>query len=286
MSVKCYSFTLNNYTEEETNRIKSNLNVLCKYYCLGFEVSESGTPHIQGCCVFLKRCTFLYAKEQISVRCHLEKTKDVKCSSEYCKKDGNFFEFGSLVAETPLELFKNDVKNGIRCIKTLRENHSMVFARYNRFALDYLNDNQIKIEKPSFPLREWQADLNIQLKRPPDDRTITFVVDFIGNTGKSWFAHYFADLHEHVQIMSPGKRADLSFTLLCTTRYLFMDCPRAKQQEFIPYDFLEDVKNGYVFCSKYESCYKRLNTMHVVVLMNEMPDMTKLSKDRYNIINL
>ena len=43
------------------------------------------------------------------------------------------------------------------------------------------------------------------------------------------------------------------------------------------------MKNGYVFCSKYESRVKQLSPCHVVVFMNEDPDMNKLSKDRYVI---
>ncbi len=52
------------------------------------------------------------------------------------------------------------------------------------------------------------------------------------------------------------------------------------------YDFLESVKDGMVFSTKYESVVKTLGKVHVVVLMNEMPDMSKLSDDRYQIINV
>lgn len=67
---------------------------------------------------------------------------------------------------------------------------------------------------------------------------------------------------------------------------MFVDAPRSKQGEFIQYDFLEDVKNGYVFSTKYESRVKTLDNVHVVVNMNETPDMSKLSADRYHIIDI
>ena len=41
-----------------------------------------------------------------------------------------------------------------------------------------------------------------------------------------------------------------------------------------------------VFSAKYESRVKRYNAMHVVVLMNHDPDMTKLSADRHNIVRV
>jgi len=65
-----------------------------------------------------------------------------------------------------------------------------------------------------------------------------------------------------------------------------MDAPRSKQGEYIQYDFLEEVKNGRVFCPKYESRMKRLGKCHVVVMMNEHPDLTKLSDDRYSIVTI
>ena len=67
---------------------------------------------------------------------------------------------------------------------------------------------------------------------------------------------------------------------------VLFDCPRSKQGEYIQYDFLEEVKNGYVFSGKYEPRIKRFKVPHVVVAMNEYPDMEKLSADRYNIITI
>ena len=69
-------------------------------------------------------------------------------------------------------------------------------------------------------------------------------------------------------------------------RVYFMDCPRSKQGVFIQYDFLEELKNGMIFSSKYNSKEKEFEQPHVVVLMNEMPDPNALSKDRYSVIEL
>uniref|UniRef100_UPI00404810C6 hypothetical protein n=1 Tax=Yoonia sp. TaxID=2212373 RepID=UPI00404810C6 len=66
---------------------------------------------------------------------------------------------------------------------------------------------------------------------------------------------------------------------------LFLDCTR-KQVEYMPYTFLEELKDGLVMCSKYESCIKKYAAVHVVCLMNQMPDSTALSADRYNIIEI
>lgn len=124
------------------------------------------------------------------------------------------------------------------------------------------------------------------MKHKPDERKIIFLVDRKGNQGKSWFARYYHHLHEDSsQIILPGKKLDMAYTVR-HVRVFFLDCPRSKQGDFIQYDFLEELKNGAVFSGKYESKMKWLDTPHIVVLMNESPDMSKLSLDRYDIRNL
>lgn len=124
------------------------------------------------------------------------------------------------------------------------------------------------------------------MKLAPDPRKIIFVVDINGNQGKSWFARYYCDMNENGMVVIPGKKADMAYTINESCRVFFFDCPRSKQGDFIQYDFLEELKNGYFLSPKYESRIKKLATPHIVVLMNETPDMTKLSEDRYEIIRL
>jgi hypothetical protein len=137
-----------------------------------------------------------------------------------------------------------------------------------------------------FPLTNWQQKLNQTLLHQPDSRTIHFVVDLTGNAGKTLFALYYCSLHDNAQNLLPGKKADMAFALRNDLRVLFINAPRYKLGEQMQYGFLEEVKNGYVSSSKYKSCIKRYNKMHVIVDMNEYPDMTKLSLDRYNVITV
>ena len=90
------------------------------------------------------------------------------------------------------------------------------------------------------------------------------------------------------QIILPGKKADMALTVDETKSVFFIDCPCSKQGDFIQYDFLEELKNGRLFSSKYNSMLKRLPVKpHIlVVLMNESPNETKLSRDRYLIYDL
>lgn len=83
--------------------------------------------------------------------------------------------------------------------------------------------------------------------------------------------------------MLPGKAADMAYEYNPNTKILCVDIPRSKIETF-QYSFLEAVKNGRVFSPKYESTTIRFNPPHVLVFMNEEPNMEALSEDRY-IIN-
>lgn len=286
---KHWCFTHNNYTQETIDRLSSLTNTTVTYLIFGKEIGETGTPHLQGFVSFPSRKR-LAQVIQVLGQCHCSMARLISKSIEYCKKDGDFYEIGTPPVtqgqRNDLDAFKDDVKNGITNIKDLREKHSLIFAKYQRFCVDYLRDNKPKFEVDPFPLREWQQNLNSILMLPPDPRKIIFIVDVIGNTGKTWFFHYYNQLHENSQIIIPGKKLDMAYILDENCKTFMFDCPRSKQGEYIQYDFLEEVKNGYVHSGKYESINKRFKTPHVVVAMNEHPDLTKLSEDRYQIITL
>lgn len=282
---KHWCFTLNNYTDEDVDRIIENSEYYA-YIVFGKEVGESGTPHLQGFVSFPERVRRNHCIERIG-QAHFTVARSVDDSIKYCKKDGDFIEIGvkpvSQGQRNDLEAFKVAVAQGCQDMKKLRNDFSDVVAKYPKFCQDYVQDHAPRKLVEAFPLRPWQSALYEQLKREPDSRSIFFIVDPVGNAGKSWFGHYYAFLHSNAQVMLPGKKADMAYTLDATIRVLFIDAPRSKQGEFLQYDFLEDVKNGYVFCPKYESRVKQLSKVHVVVFMNEDPDMNKLSKDRYVI---
>lgn len=290
---KNWSFTLNNYTDDDVARLTTPHPDIA-YIVFGKEISSTGTPHLQGTVCFHGRWRLHQAKARLG-SVHLTPTRSLSHSIEYCKKDGDVYECGippttqqqkndkKRKNTDDLEDFKNTVKEGVTDEKTLREIHSVVMAHHPNFCKDYIADHKKRYRVEPFPLRDWQQTLYSKLILPPDSREIQFIVDVTGNSGKSWFARYYSDLHDNSQIIVPGKKADMALTINDTSRVFFLDCPKSKQGDFIQYDFLEELKNGYVFSPKYESKNKSFPTPHVVVLMNESPDQTKLSADRYTI---
>lgn len=92
---KHWCFTLNNYTNEEYERIKQVSDAV--YLIMGKELGESGTPHIQGFITYPKRRTLRRVKEQLGNRVHLEPARGTPSqAAEYCKKEGDYWEAGTL----------------------------------------------------------------------------------------------------------------------------------------------------------------------------------------------
>jgi hypothetical protein len=93
-----WCFTLNNWTEEEYEKVKE---IKCEYMIVGKEVGESGTPHLQGYVVFKGQKRQETLKREIP-RAHLEVAKGSPTQNyEYCtKEDEEPFEFGERPADT------------------------------------------------------------------------------------------------------------------------------------------------------------------------------------------
>lgn len=284
-----WCFTVNNPLAYDEGVVSAWHPDLAKYVVFGREVGEEGTPHLQGYVQF-KSKKRLTALKKLHKEAHWEVAKgNPQQNLDYCSKDGDFVELGESISQgnrSDLEAFKDAVKDGVVSFRQLREDHSSVFARHPRFVREYVFDYLPDPPLASHCLNDWQEDLNRILVLEPDDRSIIFVVDKAGNKGKTWFAKYYTSMHpDNTQILEFGKKADMAYALEPHIRHLFMNCSR-QQLEFLNYSFLESVKDGMVFSSKYESQLKKLGRVHVVVMMNEQPDMKALSLDRYKIINL
>lgn len=87
-----YVFTLNNYNEQEVERLGA---VECKYLVYGEEVGESGTPHLQGFVYFDTLKSFKQVKALLGSRFYVDKQRgSLSQAIDYCKKDAKFKEFG------------------------------------------------------------------------------------------------------------------------------------------------------------------------------------------------
>lgn len=90
-------FTINNYDVEDISRLADLVETNCKYMIIGFEVGESGTPHIQGYVEFARQISFNVIKKKWLPVGHFEARRGTsKQAADYCKKEGNWLHFGEL----------------------------------------------------------------------------------------------------------------------------------------------------------------------------------------------
>lgn len=89
-----WCFTLNNYTDEEIDRLKNWKTV--DYIIYGKEIGENGTPHLQGY-VELGHPVKLTTLKNILKRAHWECAKGNSTSNiAYCSKDNDTFSQGEI----------------------------------------------------------------------------------------------------------------------------------------------------------------------------------------------
>ena len=97
---KGWCFTLNNYTDDEQSTLRqvfSDTDVF-SYAIFGRELSDSGTPHLQGYLACTKKQRLQPLKVLLKIdRVHLEKRKGSHQQAlDYCKKEADFEEFGNV----------------------------------------------------------------------------------------------------------------------------------------------------------------------------------------------
>ncbi len=67
--------------------------------------------------------------------------------------------------------------------------------------------------------------------------------------------------------------------------FFFFDLVRFGSSEYL-YGFMEQMKNGRIFSSKYQSGFKFFSRPHVVVFANVYPASGAFSKDRLEVFRM
>lgn len=146
MQSRCWCFTLNNYDELAVEHIRSVFTSdKIRYAIFGYEVGDSGTPHLQGYVAFTKQQRLAAVTRSIP-RAHWEPAKGTEQQNyEYCSKDGEFEEFGRRKEQgkrSDLEAAVTQLKEG--GIRRVIEESPCVYAKFHRGleALEYRLNNQ------------------------------------------------------------------------------------------------------------------------------------------------
>lgn len=146
----------------------------------------------------------------------------------------------------------------------------------------------IKDRMAGLELKDWQIFILNKIKEEPDARTIHWIYDLNGNTGKTTFAHYLTGLRAD-SLFVTGKAADIKSAIVewdvekDQEVNIVLFCPPREAEDYISYAAIEEIKDGIFFSGKYKSNMYRGNVKHVFVLANFKPKEEKLSRDRWDI---
>lgn len=249
-----WCFTWNNYTNDDIKYIEDEFKKECHSYKYVFqeEIGDSGTPHVQGCFYSKEPIRFETVKNMLP-KCHIEPCKKWKKSIEYCSKP--------------------ETRNG------------KVYHNIKDLVIKYIPKDPLKGKE----LYEFQKNIIDIINGEPDDRTIRWYYDENGCKGKSALCKHLIINRKDIIVCS-GKVADVKYGITkyiekygIGPRIIIFDFVRSNE-EYISYEALESVKNGYFYNTKYESemvCYEY---PHVICMANFKPDVAKLTADRW-IIN-
>lgn len=295
-----YVFTHNNYTDEDVTRYLTP-NARINYMVFGYEQAPTtGTPHLQG--YFQTTIRETGRLNKIFPSAYITKAKGSSDeASQYCKKGGQFEEVGDMITierkqpgkREDLSELKKEIDNGATW-DTLTQTHFENCAKYGRFIKDLIQErdytkglNSLREAFASASLLPWQQALLEVTQENPCPRKIHWLWDRKGNSGKSWMTSYLAAMH-NATVLSTGKKADLAYiwaTKIC--RIAVFDLARTSEEYLNSvYSLAEDLKNGRVISTKYESKTVLFPVPHVICFANFTPDMTKWSQDRYNVIEI
>lgn len=289
-------FTLNNYTEEERVLLLNKLQFAyldghVKYAIVGFEVGHNGTPHLQGFIhldddnIGLRQWREYFGELS---RAHVENARGTDGQNRgYCTKDGDFFELGDPMEKTTkwhtmLEAAKTGLQDCLDADAELCIKHWTNIKGIHNFFESQKVPEPINVE-----LRDWQRIVLGKLEAQ-GDRKILFVVDEEGGKGKTVLSSYI-ERNLSGFGCGGGKHADLAYIFAPWAEkceYVAIDLTRTLDADYYPYHFMEDLKNGKMMSTKYNSKRVLFPYKKVVVFTNQYPNMTKLSADRYEIYKI
>ena len=245
-SLRRMCFTLNNYTDEEIQRIHEYRNTDKFLICYGLEVGEQGTPHVQGYAEFKNPKKFNTVKN-LFPRAHIERAKGSrKQNIEYCSKDGEFF------SNFPLSMKQ----------KCLLEYNDIEWYDWQQEIID------LHSTAPNTRHIHWYVD-------EIGNHGKTFLARYMvlkhrvllcGSKKQDVF-------HQVAKRLEDEEKED-------PFRMVILDVPR-HDEGFVNYGVLESLKNGLIVSGKYEGGTFVFPSPHVIVFSNSAPDMSKFSQDRW-----
>ncbi len=221
-------------------------------YVFQLEVGESGTKHFQGVVRTINPCANYPIQNN---KIHWERCRNWRKAVKYCSK-----------LDTREEGPWTNIKN-LKYKKTLRD------------------------PLRGLALYDWQKDLENLFEKDPEFRTIYWIWDQKGNSGKTSFARHIKIIRGDEVMYVNGCSRDIMCTLAkrlaedIDIHIIFFGLTR-QDADHMSYKSLEIFSDGIGFSGKYESADLVFNPPHVIVMANFAPIKEMISKDRWKVIDI
>lgn len=241
-----YCFTFNNYEKIDIDKLLIFFGT--NKFIFQEEIGENGTKHLQGV-IMWKSARYFNSILKYDKRIHWEKCKRVKESIEYCSKSES--RAGNI--------YKNDV---------------------------YIKS---PLKDPMFGLTLylWQKKMLkiIDIECLESSRDIHWWYDFSGCRGKTTWCKWLCMNRECLYL--GGKSTDIKYGVVEYLKkkdlsLVIFDLVRSSEN-YVSYEAIEAVKNGIFYSGKYEGGMCIFNKPHVFIFANYLPDLNKLSLDRWDV---
>lgn len=254
-----WCFTWNNYPENFLEILERRFSEICKRYTFQQEVGANGTPHIQGAIGLKKKMR--WTEFNLPREIHWEKMNTRgEGAFNYCKKKDT--RFGDKYWEVGAPSLMGPECNYVPPKRELK-----------------------LISK----LRPWQDTVEKMCMEEPDDRTINWIYDPLGNIGKTAFTKYMLATHNTLA-NTGGAVKDVAcmialavengFEINEISTFIFN---YARSTSHVNYVAIEGIKDGLISSNKYESATLMFNSPHIWIFSNEMPNLDALTHDRWKI---
>lgn len=248
-----------------SNYPKDWKEILEKCFCamnVKFMMQRENTgdnPHIQGFVSFSPKKRFSTLKNEFPEQIHWErksKNSTVKDCVSYCCK----METREDVDETP----------------------------WCRGWRETMKEFVVKIDKFFW----WEKFIiDSVLIKESDDRTIYWFWEEKGRVGKTHFQKWIYKHYDNVIVVG-GKAKDMKYAVVkykddngCVPNIVLINLARGSINK-MDYKGMEEIKDMFFFCGKYETGMICDKNPHVIVFANYPPRTDRISADRWKVIHL
>lgn len=270
-----------------------------KQFIIGneFGSGSEANPHCHAVLVTKKRLKFKFLKQQwkliTGIRIDdIQSCKDIRQEVRYCTKEDyrpvnyNFdWDLCSLGCLAYHYANKYDMFSKISYpYMKLQPWQKKDFIDYYQIFKTQRDNSEVIADFESRNLFHWQRQVETMIKyHVQNDREVTWIVDPVGNAGKSYFSDYLTHFYDCIAVDGNNlKTKDFALTYNLQ-KVVIIDFPRSTMDHLVNYDIIECLKNGRIWSPKYESQVKsfRHKKVQVFCFSNFFPDYSKLSPDRW-----